>query len=152
MQAADPAYVFVRAEEPAVTTYISVGAGVPEERLEKAKAQIAGASRTWLVDWKEFRSNPDKYLRVYVVRNDYGRIDVVDGMFELLQKFPGQPFSLTWNGGIALTGRDHAHARSTMAMYTADPDSFRPPERASDPVHPLNHLGPLLKAETATRK
>ncbi len=151
-QLAQLGYVLVQATDQGYTFYTGVRADVSGEQLQAIKANIANLSRVWLVDWVDFRSNPGKYLHAYVLRNDYPQDDLADGVAAMLQRLPGMPFGVTWNGGIAITSGDYAHSRRTLAAYAANPDSFHPPERAADPVHPLNHFGALLRSQTPTQR
>ncbi|MBL8488393.1 MAG: hypothetical protein JNK22_15020 [Rhodocyclaceae bacterium] len=78
------------------------------------------------VPFAEFAGNPAKYISARLVR-----------------KYPGTPFGVTWNGGMAFTRNDCAAAKKAFdAFRTAGEFVKPPPER--DPVAPANHLGPLL--------
>jgi len=91
--------------------------------------------------------NVDKYVRGRIAKDDYPGSGVVSGIVALLDKYPGGPIGLTWNGGVAITYNDYQHAKKTYQKYLADPSEYertRTHDPRLDPVNPRGHLGPLL--------
>jgi hypothetical protein len=142
--AAEPTHVVIDPSDRHTTTFVGVPAAVPAEEFRKLKDSLVQRKGAYMLTWSEFKSDPPKHVRQYIRRNDYPDVDVVSGLARLLERYDGTPFGLTWNGGLAVTESDYRHAARTYAVYSSDPGSFRTPERRGDPVHPANHLEPLL--------
>lgn len=136
--------LLIDASEQAYTVYYKIAAD-ETSKIEKDKLE---PNVHLLVSWRDFIVNRDQaatYILKYIRYNDYDEVDIVAGMCALIDRLGGAPVGLTWSGGIALTYSDYQHAKRTYAAWSAAPSSHTRRERAADPVHPLNHLGPLLK-------
>ncbi|OOZ42476.1 hypothetical protein [Solemya elarraichensis gill symbiont] len=119
--------------------------GVPQETdkamLKEYRAKASKLDKVVIVSWQQFLDNIQKYFLATVLRNDYPKSKVVDGLICLVGKQPAAPCGLTWNGGIALTRMDYNHVRKTYQTYKADPDKYKPIRNPkADPVNPKGHL------------
>lgn len=126
--------VLVDQSDPAFTVYIGV---TPE--LEPKVRPYLRENGVSLVQWVKFRSGVDKFVNARISRNDYPAGGSVQGIVDLIQKYPGSQFGLTWNGGIAITFNDYQYAKKTFQ------DQSRPASPATDPVNPAAHLPELLR-------
>lgn len=142
--AAEPTHVVIDPSDQHTTTFIGVPKAVPADEFQKIKDSLVQRKGAYLLTWSDFKSDPPKHIRPYIRRTDYADIDVVGGLVRLLERYDGTPFGLTWNGGLAVTENDYRHSAGTYATFLSDPASFRVLERRGDPVHPANHLEPLL--------
>ncbi len=134
--------VLIDQSDPAYTVY----AGLPAERMDDLRAKIANQPAK-LVTFKEFSDNRAELIAAQVKLDEYPNSRTVDGIVELVKKYPGTPFGITWNGGIAFTRNDYAFAKNRFAAYSKDQEEYRRTRKtdsAADPVYPPNHLGPLL--------
>lgn len=136
-------YVVVDRSEPAFIVFTGIPKGIDKQKLEKIRQHVAGRKTATMLTWQQFLQHVDEYARSVVLRNDYPRVRIVDGIVCLVasRKGAGAPWGLTWNGGIALTFNDYQHARRTYKAYKKDPSSYEPirdPRR--DPVNPGGHL------------
>jgi hypothetical protein len=144
--AADSSHVAVDASKPHVTTFIGISKTLPEADFQKFKEGLAQVNGAYMVTWEEFKSDPAKHVRPRILRNDYAEIDVINGLVSLIERYDRAPFGLTWNGGLALTGNDYQYTARSHKSFSNDPNSFsREADRRKDPVHPQNHLEPLLR-------
>ena len=138
--------VVIETTEPAYTVF----AGVPKDKVGAVKATLASRpAGVVIVTWEQFTQDPDRYVRALIVKDEYPASRTVPGIIELVRRFPGTPFGLTWNGGVAITYRQYQHARSTYLQYQADPTEYdrtrnRDPHPLADPVNPQRHLRGLL--------
>lgn len=124
--------------EKAYTVY----AGLPLDRAEAAKSKLEGKP-VEMVPFEKFAENQKKIIGDRIVRNDYPGSRAEEGIVALIDKYPGTPFGVTWNGGIALTRNDYQVAKKAYEAFNS-PEGFAKPELANDPVAPINHLKPLL--------
>lgn len=134
--------VLIDQSDPAYTVY----AGLPGERADDVRAKIADKPAK-LVTFKEFSDRRAELVGAQVVLDEYPNSRTVDGIIELVKKYPGTPFGITWNGGIAFTRNDYAFAKSQFSAYSKEPAEYRRTRKmdsAADPIYPPNHLGPLL--------
>jgi hypothetical protein len=131
--------LLIDASEPAYT----VCCKLPVEHQGRINREGKDPDLLKLISWDQHLESQE-HLRAYIKLDDYGDVDTIGGLTALLDRAPGVPFGLTWSGGIAYTYSDYQHAKRTHAAYLTDPASHKRRERAADPVHPLNHLGPLL--------
>lgn len=128
--------------EQAYTVYYKITA----DKLKLNQDKISPDTHQTIA-WSDFMASRDqasKYILKHILHNDYEGVDIVAGLCALIDRLGGAPVGLTWSGGIAFTYGDYQHAKRTHAAWSADPSSHVRRERAADPVHPLNHLGPLL--------
>lgn len=135
-QAAAPAYVLIDRSDPSFVLF----QGIPEDRRQEAlnliQSHAAGAKAT-LVPWDQFRAGVKDYARTAMIRNDYPNYNVGDGILCLLRAAPGMPWSITWNGGIALTRNDYEWARRQFKSYSQNPGAYRAVNSArADPNNP----------------
>lgn len=139
-------HVLINLIQSAYTTFVALSTEVTEatvrETFEKAKVQ---AEKLCVLPLEQFVANSAQNIEIGVVKNEYPEEDIVSGVLALLEKAPGMPIGVTWNGGIAYTASDYAYADKTYHDYLLKPEgTYRAAERSADPVHPLNHFGPLL--------
>jgi hypothetical protein len=130
--------VLIDHTEKAYTVY----AGLPLERADDAKSKLEGKPVD-MVPFEQFVENHKKIIGDRILRNDYPGDRTAEGMAALIRKYPGTPFGVTWNGGIAFTRNDYQAAKSAFESYNA-PEGFTKPAPERDPVAPMNHLKPLL--------
>lgn len=144
--AADPGYVVIDSTARHVATFISVPKTLPPADLQKLSEKIAQTEGTIMMSWDEFKSDPAKHVKTQIRRNDYLEVDVVRGLAQLLERYERTPFGLTWNGGLAVTGNDYQYSARSFKAFNNDPSTFsREADRRRDPVHPANHIEPLLR-------
>jgi hypothetical protein len=141
----EPSHVVIDPTDEHTTVFLSVPQTAPAEALDKLKDNLKTSPKASLITWEAFKQNASKIVQAHIRRNDYPGVDVTTGLARLMEHLQGAPFGLTWNGGLAITGNDFRHSARSYMAFVADPSSFRPPERSSDPVHPLNHMEPLLR-------
>jgi hypothetical protein len=141
---AEPTHVVIDPSDQHTTTFVGIPKALPAEQFQKLKESLAERKGAYLVTWQEFSADPPRHVRPFVRRNDYPEVDVVGGLTQLLGRYDGTSFGLTWNGGLAVTLNDYRYSGRTYAAYLQDPNSFKRPDRKADPVHPSNHLEPLL--------
>ena len=130
--------VLVDHSEKAYTVY----AGLPSDRVEAARSKLEGKPVD-MVPFAEFEANPNKSIGGRIVRNDYPDDRTAEGVVALVKKYPGTPFGVTWNGGIAFTRNDYQAAKNAFDLFNS-PGGFTKPAPEKDPVAPMNHLKPLL--------
>lgn len=140
----EPSHVVIDPSDQHTTTFVGVPKALPADQFQKLKESLNERKGAYLVPWQEFSRDPPRHVRQFIRRNDYPEVDVVGGLARLLERYDGSPFGLTWNGGLALTQNDYRHAARTYAAHIQDPSSFQRLDRKADPVHPANHLDPLL--------
>jgi hypothetical protein len=144
--AADPGYVVIDITARHVATFISVPKTFPPTDLQKLNEKIAQTEGISLMSWDEFKGDPAKHIKSQIRRNDYMEVDVVRGLSQLLERYERTPFGLTWNGGLAVTGNDYQYSARSYKAFTNNPNTFsREADRRKDPVHPDNHIEPLLR-------
>ena len=136
-------FVLVDTSERAYTVFMAI----PEEKLHEVQSQVVGKQDVVLVAWSEFERKQGEQLSSRILKNEYKGSRVVDGILQLLDKYPGVPFGLTWNGGVAVTYNDYQYAKKTYATYRGSPEDYertRVRDPRADPVKPEWHFGPLL--------
>ncbi|MFZ4537388.1 hypothetical protein [Propionivibrio sp.] len=124
--------------EKAYTVY----AGLPLDRAEVTKSKLEGKPVD-MVPFEQFVESQKKIIGDRVVRNDYQGERTEEGIVALIKKYPGTPFGVTWNGGIAYTRNDYQAAKKAFESFNTS-GGFTKPEPEKDPVAPMNHLKPLL--------
>lgn len=150
VQAADLVEVFIDARDPAYVVF----QGVADDTVPTARQEMIGYAAldgVSLVPWDVFRQDVEGFVTPHIMKNEYPGSRVVLGLAALLKAYPGKPFALTWNGGLAVNFMDFQHAVSTYRAYNRDANAYeqlrsnRPPNQARvDPVHPDTQLGQLL--------
>jgi hypothetical protein len=143
----DPRYLYIDPTEKYVTIYGAIDNKLSETDLRGMREKIAAQRPlAYIVEWRTFVTDQKKYIDTYIVKNEYPDIKMADGLIALLKKFQGDPFSVTWSGGLAVTKNDFTHSQRTYKSYLADTTFVaRPKDRGADPIHPSNHIEPLLK-------
>jgi hypothetical protein len=138
--------VLIDRSEPAYTVLYGISGNLQPAQREKILHEAKKEGRE-LVLWPAFRQNSEARFTSYLIKNEYPEIEVAKGMMQLLKTHPGTPLGLTWNGGIAFTSNDYQYAKKTYKNYQDNSATFkgtRAKDQRGDPVHPMNHLGPLL--------
>ena len=130
--------VLIDRSEQAYTVY----AGLPAERAETVQNAMAGKPGE-VVPFDRFADQAKQYVGERMMRNDYPGERAEEGIVALVRKYPGTPFGLTWNGGIAFTRNDYVAAKKAFEIFQAQGEYSKPPPDR-DPVAPMNHLRPLL--------
>lgn len=143
--ATEPAFVLVDHTNRYATVYVGVPKNLAPEKWEKLKEDMKSRKAAYLEPWESFRANLGQHVTSRIIRNDYSEIDISRGLVALLERYNGAPFGVTWNGGLAVTNNDYQYAERTYSAYLKDPASVKRPDRRADPVHPNNHLQPLLQ-------
>lgn len=136
-------YVLLDTSEAAYTILIAF----PGSALEAVRSKIGSRTDVLLLTKSAFDQYPGRHLLPRILKNEYPQSRVVDGLQQLLTKFPGAEFGLTWNGGVAVTRNDFQHARRTHSAYQFNPAEYertRIRDPRADPVRPESHFGPLL--------
>ena len=143
----DPMLVIVDRSEPAYTVYVAVEEGTPAEELGRLRSQVAQSKDAELVTWTDFRTGKRKYIDSRILVDDYPDSKVTEGIIELLRRYKGTPFGLTWNGGIAVTFNDYQHAKRGYEAHPSDPrepGDGRVDDPSRDPNNPQAHFRALL--------
>jgi len=142
--AAGPAdYVAVIASEPAYTVFHAF----PASKRAEVEATYATAKDVRIYDWGAFERDAPRLVKARVLRDEYPNAQVSDGILALLRQYPGNPFGVTWNGGVAITANDYDHAEWGYETYRQSPaeyDRLRPLDPREDPIDPRGHFRPLL--------
>ena len=140
-----PDSVIVDRSEPAYTVFTRVPENAPRADIDKLGAWLAKHPQAEVVGWKAFQNGASDIIAKGVRKNDYTDCDVGGGIPKLLAKYPGGPFGVTFNGGIAFTYNDYQHTKRLFAGWRADPTrETRPKDVRVDPIYPNEHLVPLL--------
>ncbi len=137
--AEDSSFVLIDRSEPAFTVFYLY----PRPKYDGVHQMVEQQGLVGTVElmgWQRFRSEHRQLMSDLVVVDDYSEIDVEAGLLALLERFPQDPFGLTWNRGIALTTTDYNLTREAYGAYRRDPAAYVKPARPLDPVHPDNHL------------
>ncbi len=136
-------FVLINKSKQAYTVFTAI----PGEKEREVRSKISKRKSVFLVEWAEFSHEKDVYLSSNILKNEYQDSHAIDGILQLLERAPGVPFGLTWNGGIAYTYNDYQHAQKTYKRYRSNPADYertRNRDPRADPVNPAWHLGPLL--------
>lgn len=132
--------VLIDRSEPSYTVYMHV----PAEFVAEVRSQSAGQPGLELVPWAGFAERSAELVAARIVHDAYPGARAVEGVVALLERYPGTPIGLTWNGGIAITRNDYQFAKRSYTNHLARPGEYAPPPPQADPVRPGAHLGPLL--------
>ena len=136
-------YVVISKENSAYTVF----AGISEAKKNAAKGPYEDNSSIEMVPLESFLKDRSKYVEKHVIKNEYPNSKAVDGIVELIRRFPGTPVGLTWNGGVAITRNDYMYAEDTFYRFDKDPENYKKAsieDKRADPVNPRIHLDPLL--------
>jgi hypothetical protein len=140
---ADHALVVVDTSEKAYTVFMAISA----KDLDRVRSQTAGKQGVAIIARSKLEQEKQGYITSRILRDEYPGSGAADGILALLAKYPGTPFGLTWNGGLALTYNDYQHAKKLYEAYLKDPAEYKrtgTPHPRVDPINPKGHLGPLL--------
>ena len=138
-------FVMVDLTDAPAFLLVSRTADQVERKKFKAAQRYAGPRpQVTLTEWARFPLEADDVLGSFVKHDDYPDRDVPRGMVALVAKFPGLPFGLTWNNGVAVTAMDYEHARQTWARFSRDPAGWARLDPREDAVAPDAHFVPLL--------
>jgi hypothetical protein len=144
--AADPVEVFIDGRDPAFLVVQGVAADASDQAFSEMEgyATLDGVS---MVAWNQFRENAESLLGAHIVKNEYPGASIVLGVVALVKKYPGRPFAITWNGGLAVAFQDYQHAVETYRAYLDNAQTYeqrRLETAQSDPLNPQNQLAALL--------
>jgi hypothetical protein len=129
--------LLIDATEPAYTVYYKL----PATQRDQLDLSGKDPALIHLIPWEERTA---EHLLAHIQHNDYADVDIVAGLYALLDLADGAPIGLTWSGGVAITYRDYQHAKRTHTAWRLNPAAHTLSPRAQDPIHPLNHFEPLL--------
>ena len=118
-----------------------------EEKKNDVKGQYENNRNIAIVLFESFLKDRGKYVGQHVIKDEYPNSQAVDGIVELIRRFPGTPVGLTWNGGVAITRNDYMYAEDTFYRFDKDPENYKKAsieDKRADPVNPRIHLDPLL--------
>lgn len=144
--AVDPVQVFIDGRDPAFL----VVQGVAADTNDLARREMAGYATlegVSLVPWDAFRQNAQALVGPHVVKDEYPGSSMILSLIALVKAYPGKPFAITWNGGLAVSFQDYQHAVTTFEAYGEDPEAYessRADDPGADPLNPENHLTALL--------
>lgn len=141
--AAELVEVFIDARDPAYVIVQGVNSDTPSVAWKEMEG-YSQLKNVHLMSWRVFRKQARAILAPYVKINDYPKTQALMGVLTLIKKYPGRPFAVTWNGGVATTFWDYQHAAETLEGYVARPKEYTPMDPKEDPVHPNNQLPDLL--------
>lgn len=123
-------------------------ARLPGETRAAVVAKLPAGAPADLVDWAAFKADPARIVAPLVLKDEYPGANIAAGIVGLLEKYPRTPFGVTWTGGLAVTRNDYQHAERIHRLFRERPEDYEKSkvsgERRRDPIHPDNHLGPLL--------
>jgi len=143
-ESAAPGSVIVDRSAPAYTVFTRVPDEADKETLDQLEKWRAQHPESELYGWETFRAKASEVVLAGTKKNDYPECDLARDVPRLLKRYPGAPFGVTWNGGLAYTTNDYKVAAALYERWKADPTSRTRPDRASDPIHPDDHTVPLL--------
>lgn len=144
--AADPIEVFIDGRDPAYLIVQGVAADTPDAAVQEmlGYATLDGVS---LVGWDIFRQDAAALIAPHIVKEDYPGVSIVPSVVALIKTYPGRPFAITWNGGLAVSFQDYQHAADTHKAFLEDADAYernRLQTLQVDPLNPQNQLAALL--------
>jgi len=126
---------------------------LPNDMQESLKPKLQPSAQVEMVDWSAFKADPQRYVAALIVKDEYPNSNLMRGVVALLEKYPRTQFGITWTGGIAITRNDYVHTQRIYKLFREDKDEYErrkvSSDQARDPIHPENHLGPLLATQPA---
>lgn len=146
-RAADPVEVFVDARDPAFV----VVQGVAADTSDLARREMQGYAaleKVSLVPWAVFRQDAQEVLAPHIVRDDYPGASLALSIVALVRMYPGRPFAVTWNGGLAVSFMDYQDAVSRYRLFRQSSEAYeqsRPTDPRADSLNPANHMAELLR-------
>jgi len=143
----EPELVIVDASERAYSVFTVAPLQLSNTELEALYARTELLDGVDVMTWTKFLEEREIIFDACVRQNDYPGSRAREGLPELLTRYAGIPFGMTWNGGIAFTFQDYQFAKRTYELFVADPGALEAgsgyvPEQ--DPLQPKLHFGPLL--------
>lgn len=144
--AADPVAVFIDGRDPAFLVVQGV-AGDASDQARREMAGYATLAGVSLVPWNAFRQNAQTLIAPHIVKNEYPGTSTILGVVALVKAYPGEPFGITWNGGLAVSFQDYQYAVTTYKAFGANAQAYeqsRPRTPDADPVNPAKHIAALL--------
>jgi hypothetical protein len=142
-----PELLLVDSTEAAYTVFTAQPLRLSRAEMQELTSRTELNPGVDLMTWVEFLDDQAALFDAAVQQDQYPGSDMRAGMLQLLQRYPGVPFGVTWNGGIAFTFQDYQYARRTHELFVADPTALRRAEGSmteQDPLVPALHLGPML--------
>lgn len=140
----NPDFIVIDREQRAFTVFISI----TNEQLNEIMTEVSNNEKIEIVKWEDFNQNIDKFIKTQIIKDEYLKSRAVEGIEELVFRYQGLPFGLTWNGGIAVTKMDYDHAKNTYQKYkeanSKEDNIFKIQDPRADPVNPQHPLGALL--------
>ena len=143
----EPIFIVVDRTESAYTVFTTAPRTLTFIELDALQNRMQERKNVDVVTWTRFSAAEHRVFSERVLRNDYPDSRVAEGLRELLSRYAGIPFGVTWNGGIAFTFQDYEYAKRTYELHMADPEGGERGYDARlevDPVQPELHFGPLL--------
>ena len=136
-------FVVIDQSDSAYTVFMGISKESSEQKLDEIRSKFSGREKTVIVTWAEFMNDIHLLAKSTIVKHEYMRYGVVDGIVCLVGKVPGAPWGQTWNGGIAYTRNDYRHAKEIYQLYQEDPVKYeqnanRDPR--ADPINPEGYL------------
>lgn len=144
--AADVAEVFIDGRDPAFVVVQGVAADAPPLARQEM-ASYATLDNVSLVPWDAFRQEAEVLLKPHILKDEYPGAALALNIVALVKAYPGRPFAVTWNGGLAASFQDYQHAVSTYRAFQENAEGYeraRPADPRLDPLNPANHLPGLL--------
>lgn len=143
---AAPTWVLINTRRPAFVVYSALDPDTSAARLSAARRNAQADGQIDLVAWDAFVAAPAEQISQRIVRNDYPEINIEQSVIELLRRYPGKLFGVTWNGGLAVTATEFKYAQSTLAQYRSNPAAVvRKGVGEDDPVYPLSRVTRMLR-------
>jgi len=133
--------VSVDLHEPSFIVFTEITKDTAEKELEEIRSGASDLKDVRILTWEQFEKSVGGYARALIIRNDYPKFQVADELICLMDKQPGTPWGLTWNGGMVLTFDDFQFVRQRYEEYRANPDAYSPiSDPREDPVNPGQYL------------
>jgi len=134
-------FVSVDLREPSFMVFTEIPKDAAEKELQMIRSGASNVKDVRILTWKQFTNSVGGYARALILRYDYPDFQVEDELLCLMEKQPGTPWALTWNGGIALTFKDYQFVRQRYARYMENPAEYSPiGDPREDPVNPDGFL------------
>lgn len=143
---ADLILVFIDARQDAYVVFQGVSQGTPAIARREMEG-YATLDRVSLVAWDNFRENVETFVAAGIQKNEYPGRRTPLGILALLKAYPGRPFAVTWNGGIASSFFDFQHAVEVLEEYREDAEAYelrRSLDANEDPLSPDLQLKTML--------
>jgi|GEM_PF-1972854 len=136
-------HIMIDRQVPAYTVVMGVPVDATPAQWSQVRRMKAKSSKVELIEWKAFFPEAEKRLAQYIIKDEYGMKGRLGDFLYAVQNYPGAPFGLTWNGGMAFTQLDYRHTEAMYAEYMSNPSGWRARGgrgARADPVNPDGHL------------